>query len=172
MAEAIDIRELNERIERQSAFVTNLMTGMDQVIVGQKHLVESLLIGLLSDGHILLEGVPGLAKTLAIKTQPIARPTPSEKTFKIQFLFFITQVFYSSFLTSLTICPSNRLMIRPANPASCCECVTMTIAVPSLFSSFSSSITSFPFFESRLPVGSSASISLGFATPARAIATR
>lgn len=68
MAESIDIRELNERIERQSAFVTNLMAGMDQVIVGQKHLVESLLIGLLSDGHVLLEGVPGLAKTLAIKT--------------------------------------------------------------------------------------------------------
>ncbi len=68
MAETIDIRELNERIERQSAFVTNLTTGMDQVIVGQKHLVESWLIGLLSDGHVLLEGVPGLAKTLAIKT--------------------------------------------------------------------------------------------------------
>ena len=68
MAETIDIRELNERIERQSAFVTNLTTGMDQIIVGQKHLVESLLIGLLSDGHVLLEGVPGLAKTLAIKT--------------------------------------------------------------------------------------------------------
>ena len=68
MAETIDIRELNERIERQSAFVNNLTTGMDQVIVGQKHLVESLLIGLLSDGHVLLEGVPGLAKTLAIKT--------------------------------------------------------------------------------------------------------
>ena len=68
MSENIDIRELNERIEKQSAFVTNLMAGMDQVIVGQKHLVESLLIGLLSDGHILLEGVPGLAKTLAIKT--------------------------------------------------------------------------------------------------------
>ena len=68
MAETIDIRELNERIERRSAFVTNLTTGMDQVIVGQKHLVESLLIGLLSDGHVLLEGVPGLAKTLAIKT--------------------------------------------------------------------------------------------------------
>ncbi len=68
MAESIDIRELNERIEKQSAFVTNLLTGMDQVIVGQKHLVESLLIGLLSDGHVLLEGVPGLAKTLAIKT--------------------------------------------------------------------------------------------------------
>ena len=68
MAETIDIRELNERIERQSAFITNLTAGMDQVIVGQKHLVESLLIGLLSDGHVLLEGVPGLAKTLAIKT--------------------------------------------------------------------------------------------------------
>ena len=68
MAESIDIRELNERIERQSAFVTNLTTGMDQIIVGQKHLVEGLLIGMLSNGHILLEGVPGLAKTLAINT--------------------------------------------------------------------------------------------------------
>ncbi len=68
MAESIDIRELNERIERQSSFVTNLTMGMDRIIVGQKHLVESLLIGLLSDGHVLLEGVPGLAKTLAIKT--------------------------------------------------------------------------------------------------------
>ncbi|MBR3015012.1 MAG: MoxR family ATPase [Bacteroidaceae bacterium] len=68
MSEIIDIRELNERIERQSTFVVNLTKGMDQVIVGQKHLVESLLIGLLSDGHVLLEGVPGLAKTLAIKT--------------------------------------------------------------------------------------------------------
>lgn len=68
MAEAIDIRELNEKIERHSAFVTNLMTGMDQAIIGQKHLVESLLLGLLSDGHVLLEGVPGLAKTKAIKT--------------------------------------------------------------------------------------------------------
>lgn len=68
MAEAIDIRELNARIEQQSAFLTNLTTGMYQVIVGQKHLIDCLLIGLLSDGHILLEGVPGLAKTLAIKT--------------------------------------------------------------------------------------------------------
>lgn len=68
MAEAIDTRELNIRIEQQSSFVTNLISGMDQVIVGQKHLVESLLISMLSDGHILLEGVPGLAKTLAIKT--------------------------------------------------------------------------------------------------------
>lgn len=68
MAEAIDIRELNARIEQKSSFVVNLTTGMDRVIVGQKHLVDSLLIGLLSDGHVLLEGVPGLAKTLAIKT--------------------------------------------------------------------------------------------------------
>ncbi len=68
MAESIDIRELNIRIEQQSGFIVNLVTGMNRVIVGQKHLVDSLLIGLLSDGHILLEGVPGLAKTLAIKT--------------------------------------------------------------------------------------------------------
>ena len=64
----VDIKELNERIERQSAFVDSITMGMDKVIVGQKHLVESLLIALLSNGHILLEGVPGLAKTLAIKT--------------------------------------------------------------------------------------------------------
>ena len=68
MAETLDIRELNMMIEQQSGFVTNLVAGMDQVIVGQKHLVDSLLISLLSDGHVLLEGVPGLAKTLAIKT--------------------------------------------------------------------------------------------------------
>lgn len=68
MENPIDIRELQERIERESSFVDALQMGMNQVIVGQKHLVESLLIGLLSDGHILLEGVPGLAKTLAIKT--------------------------------------------------------------------------------------------------------
>ena len=68
MAESIDIRELNMRIEQESGFVTNLVTGMNRVIVGQRHLIDSLLIGLLSDGHILLEGVPGLAKTLAIKT--------------------------------------------------------------------------------------------------------
>lgn len=68
MAETLDIRELNALIEQQSAFVDDLTRGMNQVIVGQKHLVEALLIGLLSDGHVLLEGVPGLAKTLAIKT--------------------------------------------------------------------------------------------------------
>lgn len=68
MAEVIDIRELNILIEQQSAFITSIKHGMEGVIVGQKHLVDSLLIGLLSDGHILLEGVPGLAKTLAIKT--------------------------------------------------------------------------------------------------------
>ncbi len=68
MAGQVDIRELNVLIEQQSSFVTNLTMGMNQVIVGQKHLVEMLIISLLSDGHILLEGVPGLAKTLAIKT--------------------------------------------------------------------------------------------------------
>ncbi|MCQ2335827.1 MAG: MoxR family ATPase [Paludibacteraceae bacterium] len=66
--QTVDIRELNSLIEKKSEFVDVLTMGMDKVIVGQKHLVESLLIGLLSDGHILLEGVPGLAKTLAIKT--------------------------------------------------------------------------------------------------------
>ncbi len=64
----VDIRELTEKIQGQSAFVESLVMGMDKVIVGQKHLVESLLISLLADGHILLEGVPGLAKTLAIKS--------------------------------------------------------------------------------------------------------
>ena len=68
MNDSVDIRALNEQIEMQSGFVTELTTGMGHIIVGQKHLVESLLIGLLSNGHILLEGVPGLAKTLAIKT--------------------------------------------------------------------------------------------------------
>lgn len=68
MAETVDIRELNIIIEQQSAFITNITNGMNRVIVGQKHLVDSLLISLLSNGHILLEGVPGLAKTLAIKT--------------------------------------------------------------------------------------------------------
>ena len=68
MAESIDIRGLNQRIEKQSSFITDLTVGMNQVIVGQRHLIDSLLISLLSGGHILLEGVPGLAKTLAIKT--------------------------------------------------------------------------------------------------------
>ena len=68
MEENVDIRSLNELIESKSGFVTNITTGMAQVIVGQKHLIDALLVCLLSDGHILLEGVPGLAKTLAIKT--------------------------------------------------------------------------------------------------------
>lgn len=68
MSDTVDIRELNERIAAKSTFVNTITMGMDRTIVGQKHLVDSLLIGLLSNGHILLEGVPGLAKTLAIKT--------------------------------------------------------------------------------------------------------
>ena len=68
MSETVNIRELNELIASKSNFVDMITKGMDQTIVGQKHLVDSLLIALLADGHILLEGVPGLAKTLAIKT--------------------------------------------------------------------------------------------------------
>lgn len=68
MSETVDIRELNDLIASKSSFVNMITQGMDQAIVGQKHLVDSLMIGLLSNGHILLEGVPGLAKTLAIKT--------------------------------------------------------------------------------------------------------
>jgi len=68
MAENIDIKELNERIQKESAFVDLLTMELKRVIVGQKHMIESLLIGLLSNGHILLEGVPGLAKTLAVKS--------------------------------------------------------------------------------------------------------
>ena len=68
MSEVINIKELNERIERESLFVDTLREEMGKVIIGQSHLVDTLLIGLLSNGHILLEGVPGLAKTLAITT--------------------------------------------------------------------------------------------------------
>jgi MoxR-like ATPase len=63
-----DIKALNERIQRESAFVDMVTMEMHKVIIGQKHMIERLLIGLLANGHILLEGVPGLAKTLAIKT--------------------------------------------------------------------------------------------------------
>jgi MoxR-like ATPase len=68
MDQTTDIRILNEKIERESAFVDIIRMEMNKVIVGQKHLTDSLMIGLLSNGHILLEGVPGLAKTLAIKS--------------------------------------------------------------------------------------------------------
>ncbi len=68
MSDSVNIRELNEIVASKSDFTNLIVKGMDQAIVGQKHLVESLLIALLSNGHVLLEGVPGLAKTLAIKT--------------------------------------------------------------------------------------------------------
>ena len=64
----MDIKELNERIQKESSFIDMITIEMNKVIIGQKHLTESLLIGLLANGHILLEGVPGLAKTLAIKS--------------------------------------------------------------------------------------------------------
>ena len=68
MSESVNIRQLNELVASKSDFIRLVTHGMDQTIVGQKHLVESLLISLLANGHVLLEGVPGLAKTLAIKT--------------------------------------------------------------------------------------------------------
>ena len=80
--ESVNIKELNERIQRESSFVDLLSMEMGKVIVGQKQLIENLLIGLLADGHILLEGVPGLAKTLAINTLAQA---VSAKFSRIQF---------------------------------------------------------------------------------------
>lgn len=68
MSESVNIRDLNALVASKSDFINIITHGMDQTIVGQKHLIESLLIALLSNGHVLLEGVPGLAKTLAIKT--------------------------------------------------------------------------------------------------------
>lgn len=68
MSETVNIQELGDLVASKSSFIDAITRGMDTTIVGQKHLVESLLVALLSDGHVLLEGVPGLAKTLAIKT--------------------------------------------------------------------------------------------------------
>ncbi|PIF06088.1 MAG: ATPase [Draconibacterium sp.] len=82
MDQSVDIKELNERIQKESSFVDMLNMEMNKVIIGQKHLIDSLLIGLLSNGHILLEGVPGLAKTLAIKS--LAK-TINAKFSRIQF---------------------------------------------------------------------------------------
>lgn len=68
MSDTVNIRELNDMVAGKSDFINLITEGMNQTIVGQKHLIESLIIALLSNGHVLLEGVPGLAKTLAIKT--------------------------------------------------------------------------------------------------------
>ena len=75
MTETVNIKELNEKIEKESAFIDLITLEVNKVIIGQRHLIDSLLIGLLTDGHILLEGVPGLAKTLAIKTLAAAKVT-------------------------------------------------------------------------------------------------
>lgn len=82
MNESVNIKEINEMIKQESSFVDIVSMEIGKVIVGQKHLVESMLIGLLSDGHVLLEGVPGLAKTLAIKT---LAGTMNAKFSRIQF---------------------------------------------------------------------------------------
>lgn len=79
---SVDIKELNEKIQKESSFVDMISMEMNKVIVGQKHLIDGLLIGLLTDGHILLEGVPGLAKTLAIST---LASTVNAKFSRIQF---------------------------------------------------------------------------------------
>jgi len=68
MVESKDIREINEKVKKESAFIVALTSEIGRVIVGQNYIIERLMIGLLADGHILLEGVPGLAKTLAVKT--------------------------------------------------------------------------------------------------------
>jgi MoxR-like ATPase len=65
---SVDILALNEQIKQESQFVSRLMTEVGKAVVGQKHMLERILMGLLSDGHVLLEGVPGLAKTLTIKS--------------------------------------------------------------------------------------------------------
>ena len=82
MSESVNIRELNDLIASKSNFVSLITQGISQTIVGQKHLVDSLLVALLANGHILLEGVPGLAKTLAIKT---LAQTINAKYSRIQF---------------------------------------------------------------------------------------
>ena len=83
-----DIRELNDIIQKESAFLDLLNLEIKKVIVGQQHMIDSLMIGLLSNGHILLEGVPGLAKTLAIST--LSKPLMLIlKEFNLRLIFFL-----------------------------------------------------------------------------------
>ena len=94
MNEVVNIKELNAHIEQESIFVDTLRKEIARVIVGQQHLVDTLLIGLLSDGHILLEGVPGLAKTLAITTLSKAVDAYLVFHFKTHFLpFWLSDIF-------------------------------------------------------------------------------
>lgn len=79
MSQTMDIREINEKVKKESVFVVQLTNEIGQVIVGQSYIVERMLIGLLADGHILLEGVPGLAKTLAVKTLAAAVKTKFQR---------------------------------------------------------------------------------------------
>ena len=92
ISQSIDIAALNEEIQRESSFVDLINIEMNKVIVGQKHMTERLLVGLLSDGHILLEGVPGLAKTLAINTLA--------KIIKVD-LVVVPKIYLNSFLRYL-----------------------------------------------------------------------
>ena len=85
----VDIYELHARIQQESAFVDLITMEMQKVIIGQKNLIEGLLIGLLSNGHVLLEGVPGLAKTLAINTLATAIDASFSR---IQFVIVISYI--------------------------------------------------------------------------------
>ncbi|MDZ7344064.1 MAG: AAA family ATPase, partial [candidate division KSB1 bacterium] len=75
----VDIQAINEKIRRESAFVEKITREVSKIIVGQKYMIERLLVGLLSNGHVLLEGVPGLAKTLAVKTLSAAIQTKFQR---------------------------------------------------------------------------------------------
>jgi len=79
MVESVDIKEINEKVKKESMFVVQLTSEIGRVIVGQTYIIERLMIGLLADGHILLEGVPGLAKTLAVKTLSSAIQTKFQR---------------------------------------------------------------------------------------------
>ena len=99
--DSAEIKEINEKIQAESAFIDLLNLEMNKVIIGQKHMLERLLIGLLGNGHILLEGVPGLAKTLAINTLSKAI---NGKFSRIQFTPDLVPMF--------TICPKTNLPLK------------------------------------------------------------
>ena len=101
MAETTDIRQINEQVKKESIFVVELLNEINKVIVGQSYILERLLVGLLADGHILLEGVPGLAKTLAVKTLSSAIQT------KFQRIQFTPDLLPADLIGTLVYNPSN-----------------------------------------------------------------
>jgi len=101
MATPMDIRQINEKVKQESIFVAQLMSEISKVIVGQNYILERMLIGLLADGHILIEGVPGLAKTLAVKTLSSAIRT------KFQRIQFTPDLLPADLIGTLVYNPSN-----------------------------------------------------------------